>query len=177
MQVEIKEIQKQLGMTVIYVTHDQEEAMNMSDRIAIMNGGRIEQLGVPREVYEQPANEFVAKFLGEANLLSGKTLQQPGITAAYGQNLSQAREPRLFVRPERIALSTNPAAPGGTEVSVEGVVKRVSFLGNIMRHGIDVGGDELLTADIQNNFGGQHFDIGARVHAAWNQHDARILEQ
>src|SRR6185436_3552786 len=71
MQVEIKEIQQRLGMTVVYVTHDQEEAMNMSDRIAIMNRGRIEQVGMPSEVYERPANAFVGRFLGEANILDG----------------------------------------------------------------------------------------------------------
>src|SRR3712207_6266800 len=70
-QVEIKEIQQRLGMTVVYVTHDQEEAMNMSDRIAIMNSGRIEQVGEPSEVYSLPANIFTARFLGEANLIDG----------------------------------------------------------------------------------------------------------
>ena len=71
MQVEIKEIQQRLGMTVLYVTHDQEEAMSMSDRIAIMNHGRIEQVGPPGEMYERPANPFVGRFLGEANLIEG----------------------------------------------------------------------------------------------------------
>jgi ABC-type Fe3+/spermidine/putrescine transport system ATPase subunit len=71
MQVEIKEIQQRIGMTIVYVTHDQEEAMNMSDVIAIMNNGRIEQLGPPREIYERPANVFVSRFLGEANLIAG----------------------------------------------------------------------------------------------------------
>ena len=71
MQVEIKEIQRRLGMTVIYVTHDQEEAMNMSDRIAIMNHGRIERVGRPAEIYENPTSNFIARFLGEANLVPG----------------------------------------------------------------------------------------------------------
>jgi len=77
MQVEIKEIQQRLGMTVIYVTHDQEEAMNMSDRMAIMNGGRIEQMGPPGEIYDRPANAFVGRFLGEANLIEG-TIEHVG---------------------------------------------------------------------------------------------------
>ena len=71
MQVEIKEIQQRLGMTVVYVTHDQEEAMNMSDRIAIMNSGRIEQVGRPADIYENPSSDFIARFLGEANLVEG----------------------------------------------------------------------------------------------------------
>src|SRR5271163_4310221 len=85
MQVEIKEIQQRLGMTVLYVTHDQEEAMSMSDRIAIMNHGRIYQIGPPGEVYEHPANPFVGRFLGEANLIAGT------VTAAGG--LSRLRTP------------------------------------------------------------------------------------
>ena len=75
MQVEIKEIQRQLGMTVVYVTHDQEEAMNMSDRIGVMNRGRIEQIAAPGEMYERPVNTFIGRFLGEANLVEG-TLQE-----------------------------------------------------------------------------------------------------
>src|SRR5689334_8013486 len=81
MQVEIKEIQRRLGMTVVYVTHDQEEAMNMSDRIAIMNRGRIAQIGAPSEVYERPANAFVGRFLGEANILEGGIEAIEGDTA------------------------------------------------------------------------------------------------
>ena len=72
MQVEIKDIQRRLGMTVVYVTHDQEEAMNMSDRIGIMNGGRVEQVGTPLAIYEEPANIFIARFLGQANLIEGE---------------------------------------------------------------------------------------------------------
>ena len=78
MQVEIKEIQQRLGMTVLYVTHDQEEAMSMSDRIAIMNHGRIDQIGPPGEVYERPANPFVGRFLGEANLIEGTVAGEAG---------------------------------------------------------------------------------------------------
>src|SRR5215475_7182226 len=81
MQVEIKEIQRRLGMTVVYVTHDQEEAMNLSDRIAIMNRGRIEQVGTPSEVYQRPDNSFVGRFLGEANLLEGNVERSDGEVA------------------------------------------------------------------------------------------------
>ena len=85
MQVEIKEIQQRLGMTVLYVTHDQEEAMSMSDRIAIINRGRIEQLGPPGEVYERPNNAFVSRFLGEANLIEGTIGQIGGGGACASQ--------------------------------------------------------------------------------------------
>ena len=120
MQVEIKEIQRRLGMTVVYVTHDQEEAMNMSDRIAIMNGGRIEQVGPPLAIYEEPANSFIARFLGEANLIEGelKAISDGiGTFAMAGGQIVQARAkgspsaaPSLFVRPERISLHGATAA-------------------------------------------------------------------
>jgi ABC-type nitrate/sulfonate/bicarbonate transport system ATPase subunit len=95
MQVEIKEIQQRLGMTVLYVTHDQEEAMSMSDRIAIMNHGRIDQVGPPGEVYERPANPFVGRFLGEANLIEGTVMAEGGEIARLrlpsGQELRAPR--------------------------------------------------------------------------------------
>src|SRR6185503_7167552 len=78
MQTEIKEIQRRLGMTVVYVTHDQEEAMNLSDRLAIMNGGRVVQVGEPAIVYERPESAFVGRFLGEANLIEGVVAAGPG---------------------------------------------------------------------------------------------------
>jgi ABC-type dipeptide/oligopeptide/nickel transport system ATPase component len=91
MQVEIKEIQRRLGMTVVYVTHDQEEAMNMSDRIAIMNRGRIEQVGMPSEVYERPSNAFVGRFLGEANILDGTIDGLEGLGHSVGGLALSAR--------------------------------------------------------------------------------------
>jgi putative spermidine/putrescine transport system ATP-binding protein len=90
MQVEIKEIQQRLGMTVVYVTHDQEEAMNMSDTIVIMNQGRIEQMGPPRQVYEAPASVFAGHFLGEANLIAGTIGDGPDIALPSGITLLPA---------------------------------------------------------------------------------------
>jgi ABC-type Fe3+/spermidine/putrescine transport system ATPase subunit len=92
MQVEIKEIQQRLGMTVLYVTHDQEEAMSMSDRIAILNHGRIDQVGPPGEVYERPANPFVGRFLGQANLIECTVIAQGGDIIRL--RLPSGREPR-----------------------------------------------------------------------------------
>src|SRR4051794_5125347 len=116
MQVELKDIQQRLGMTVIYVTHDQEEAMNLSDRIAIMNRGRVAQIGAPAEVYERPVNAFTAQFLGEANLLpgtvqelhSGEALFRAASGALLRARVQEGVQPgapaRLFVRPEKLAL-------------------------------------------------------------------------
>ena len=116
MQVEIKEIQQRLGMTVVYVTHDQEEAMNMSDRIAIMNSGRIEQVGRPADIYENPASDFIARFLGEANLIEGtidkvqegvavlRTAGGLGLRARTADGAAPGARAQLFVRPERVAM-------------------------------------------------------------------------
>lgn len=176
MQVEIKEIQRQLGMTVVYVTHDQEEAMNMSDRIAIMNRGRIEQMGDPRSVYEKPANPFAAKFLGEANLLSGETLNKPAISSRYGEELASAVAPQLFIRPERIAICPeNHASKFEHRVGVYGEVRRVSFLGNVVRHSVQVGTTESVVVDAQNDHADRIFDEGSRVYLHWERNDARIL--
>lgn len=176
MQVEIKEIQKQLGMTVVYVTHDQEEAMNMSDRIAIMNKGCVEQMGAPREVYEHPKCPFSAKFLGEANLLRGDILTQPAIASAYADGLAHARTPQLFLRPERIQLTDANAGEDSAQIRVSGTVKRVSFLGNVVRHGIDVGAHELLTVDVQNSHEDKLFALGTQVYAHWSRNDAKVLD-
>jgi ABC-type Fe3+/spermidine/putrescine transport system ATPase subunit len=103
MQVEIKEIQQRLGMTVLYVTHDQEEAMSMSDRIAILNRGRIDQVGPPGEVYERPANPFVGRFLGEANLIEGMIAairRRHAARFAFRPRVARAeRQPRQWRRP------------------------------------------------------------------------------
>ena len=172
MQVEIKEIQQRLGMTVVYVTHDQEEAMNLSDRIAIMNHGRIEQVGPPIEIYERPVNAFIGRFLGEANLIEGKVeqvadgtavlrtrdgivLRAPAGAAVLGQAAS------VFVRPEKLAFG---AAQGNT---VEGTVRRRSFLGNIIRTVVDAGPATQLTLDLPNLGDGGVHEVGARVSVGW----------
>ena len=115
MQLELKRIQREVGITFIFVTHDQEEALTMSDRLAVMNNGRIEQLGTPIDVYERPANAFVAGFIGVSNLLE--------------------REGRCFtIRPEKVTL-TDPAAPAAPGLHHEpGHVIDVIYLGSVTRY-------------------------------------------
>lgn len=187
MQVEIKEIQSRLGMTVVYVTHDQEEAMNMSDRIGIMNRGRIEQVGPPIEIYERPASVFIGRFLGEANLIEGD-LQEvaDGVgTLAIGGGLSvraqAANAPlpgtrgNLFVRPERISLSRNAvAAPDAQTNRAIGRIRRISFLGNIVRYSVDVNG-AAVTVDVQNS-SSERFALDDPVALSWAADDSLVLE-
>ncbi len=137
MQIEIKHLQESLGATVIYVTHDQEEALTMADRIAVMNRGRLEQVGTPAELYERPANPFVASFVGETNLLDGELVATAGkewtvrlaggavvrgtpAAAAARHGTALGARVRLTVRPERIALA--PATAGGMAATVADVI-------------------------------------------------------
>jgi spermidine/putrescine ABC transporter ATP-binding subunit len=184
MQVEIKEIQRRLGMTVVYVTHDQEEAMNMSDRIAIMNRGRIEQVGMPSEVYERPFNAFVGRFLGEANILDGTidglegdcaTLRVGGLVllARVRDAVTVGSRASLFVRPERVAIRL----PGAGERSgnrVEGRVRRVSFLGNIVRYLVEAAPSTHVMVDVQND-GRPPLAVDTVVALGWAMDDSLIL--
>jgi len=184
MQVEIKEIQRRLGMTVVYVTHDQEEAMNMSDRIAIMNRGRIEQVGMPSEVYERPSNAFVGRFLGEANILDGTidglegdcaTLRVGGLVlrARVRDAVTVGSRASLFVRPEKVTIRL----PGAGERSgnrVEGRVRRVSFLGNIVRYLVEAAPSTHVMVDVQND-GRPPLAVDTAVALGWAMDDSLIL--
>jgi spermidine/putrescine ABC transporter ATP-binding subunit len=187
MQVEIKEIQRRLGMTVVYVTHDQEEAMNMSDRIALMNRGRIDQVGPPTEIYERPANIFSGRFLGEANLIEGRVEHVEADVAHFRgpgalKLRARARVPveanvttSLFVRPERIRIAgTSGDADATLSNSVTGQVRRISFLGNIVRYAVDVAPATLMTVDLQNT-GGRRIDLGETVILTWPIDDSLLL--
>jgi spermidine/putrescine ABC transporter ATP-binding subunit len=187
MQVEIKEIQQRLGMTVLYVTHDQEEAMSMSDRIAIMNHGRIDQVGPPGDVYERPVNPFVGRFLGEANLIEGTVTAAGGDIArlrlSSGQEL---RAPRgnscdagrgmLFIRPERVEIAPGTIASAEPSANVlVGKVRRCSFLGNILRYAVDLDGAPPVAVDLQNAAGVVPLPVGTPVVLRWPVADSLIL--
>jgi putative spermidine/putrescine transport system ATP-binding protein len=134
MQIELKTIQQRVGITFIYVTHDQEEALTMSDRLAVMNDGRIEQVGTPAEVYEQPSTSFVAGFVGVSNVLSGAAARAvAGSDAAF------------TVRPEKIRIA-DPGDPVGPEqCSAPGRVRDVVYAGALTRYVVDIeSGGELV---------------------------------
>jgi spermidine/putrescine transport system ATP-binding protein len=163
MQLELKRIQQEVGITFIYVTHDQEEAMTMSDRLAVMRLGRMEQLGPPEDVYENPATEFVAGFLGASNLLEGDvkesngefstvqlagggTLQVPNarIPAAAGSHL------KVGVRPEKVAITRGTgAAPAGMN-SIEGTVSMATYIGVSHQYKVGTPDGQVLTVYVQN---------------------------
>ena len=136
MQIELKAIQQQVGITFIYVTHDQEEALTMSDRLAVFNQGRIEQIGAPAEVYERPLTRFVAGFVGTSNLLRGEAAER--ILGSSGT---------FTIRPEKIRLAAPDATVGPDETSATGVVRGVVYLGPDTRYVVtlDAGGELVVT--------------------------------
>ncbi len=188
MQLEIKEIQRRLGMTVIYVTHDQEEAMNMSDRIAIMHNGRIEQVGPAAHIYDNPTSRFIARFLGEANLIAGsvedicdgtavlRTADGLQFRARTTAGAKQGAAASLFVRPERVTIvREEPVIDDPMVNRATGRRKHTSFLGNILRHTVDIGGDNHVMVDVQNATVSHALCAGDIVRLSWRVSDSIML--
>jgi ABC-type Fe3+/spermidine/putrescine transport system ATPase subunit len=152
---ELRSLQQRLGMTFVYVTHDQDEALSLSDWIAVMNAGRVEQAGTPWEIYYHPRTAFLADFVGAVNIVPGTVREVRGdeVVVAFGERsvtvrrpaglaLSAGREVRLCVRPEALALRPPSADPDG--VRLPGVVARRAFLGDLMRYWVTVDGREWI---------------------------------
>lgn len=161
MQVELKELQRNLGITFIFVTHDQEEALTLSDRIAVFNDGKIEQVGTPEMIYEQPSSPFVASFVGTSNLFTTKFAQELfGLSGSFS------------VRPEKITLSHNKTADAPGAITVPGVIAEAIYIGASTRLLVDLDAGERLTVLEQNVASEGHSDRrGERVFARWNQSD------
>jgi ABC-type Fe3+/spermidine/putrescine transport system ATPase subunit len=178
MQSEIKAIQRRLGMTVIFVTHDQEEAMNLSDRIAIMEGGQLVQEGPPRDVYERPDSVLAAKFLGESNLIAGTAdgsmLTTPGGRILHASNRTKGQA-MMFVRPEKLTLTHGERGAIDGQNSLVGSVSAASFLGNVLRIEIDAGEGLSLVVDAANGRDAPSVAVGDAVTAAWSVSDSRLL--
>jgi putative spermidine/putrescine transport system ATP-binding protein len=169
MQIELKSIQQRVGLTFIYVTHDQEEALTMSDRLAVMNAGLIEQVGTPAEVYEQPATSFVAGFVGVSNTLSGETAKQITGSAAT-----------ITVRPEKIRILGPGEAPGTRECTVTGHVRAVVYLGAHTRYVVDLDpGGQLVV--LQQNLTRSSMEAlevqGKSVQLAWDRQHNRAIQE
>jgi putative spermidine/putrescine transport system ATP-binding protein len=168
MQVELKAIQREVGITFVFVTHDQEEALTMSDRIAVFNRGRVEQVGTPAEIYERPATGFVASFVGTSNLLDGDAaIRVVGAEGTYS------------VRPEKIRVLDESAAPAEPEhTSAAGTVAEVVYLGDATRLLVDLDAGGRLTA-LQQNLETSAEDVaalrGSRVRLRWHdRHSVRV---
>jgi putative spermidine/putrescine transport system ATP-binding protein len=168
MQLELKTLQREVGITFIYVTHDQEEALTMSDRLAVFNHGRVEQVGTPSEVYENPRNAFVAGFVGTSNVMSGPLAEQiMGSPAPF------------TVRPEKISIEETAAAVQSDRATVEGTITEAVYLGMYTRYRVDVLGAMIEVA--AQNTASDHSDaqrqVGRAVRLTWMKSSCRPLEE
>lgn len=183
MQVELKRIQTEVGLTFVHVTHDQEEAMTMADTVAVMNAGRIEQMGSPAELYELPRTAFVANFLGQSNLLRGTVVEGPssGSGSVLAVDVGTGRrvlvpteravrtegEVLVGVRPEKLHLVTRDEdVPWDVNVVGPGRVTDVSFSGVSTQYQVEVPGLGTLGVFVQNISGGADVRLGDEVHLA-----------
>jgi spermidine/putrescine transport system ATP-binding protein len=188
LQVELKRVQVEVGITFVYVTHDQEEALTMSDRIAVMRGGKVEQLGSPEELYERPRTRFVADFIGTSNLLSGvvesidtgcaivRLSSGETCRTAAGTAVSAGRQVELSVRPEAIVLLDRTSAeapiPGG---SISCTVEQVAYLGGNVQYIVRSAGG--LTIIALASKAGQRLPVGSSLDVTWSPGDALVLAE
>ncbi|MFO1349487.1 MAG: ABC transporter ATP-binding protein [Gammaproteobacteria bacterium] len=167
MQIELKALQRSLGITFVFVTHDQGEALSMSDRLAVFNHGRIEQLGAPEVVYENPATPFVAGFVGISNVLDAQAARR-----LLGDG-AQA----IAIRPEKILLASPDHAPDGSRQGMLGTVKDAYYHGASTRYQVALDGGGELTVVRPNTGDGARTRIGERVRLSWRREDVHILTE
>jgi spermidine/putrescine transport system ATP-binding protein len=189
MQFELKRIQREVGITFVYVTHDQEEALTMSDRIAVMSDGRVEQIGTPAEIYDNPASVFVAGFIGQANLWPATVTEHATgttrVTALGGaclggscgdSTLAVGSMATLMVRPERISISlTQPTSETGVDQSVNATVSDLAFQGPIVRLALEAADGSPIIANVDPDADLPLLRPGDSVWASWAQSAACVL--
>lgn len=184
MQGEIKRLHKDLGTTVVYVTHDQEEALNMSDRICLMNRGAITQLGTPDELYFRPRSRFVAEFIGESNLIVGKASAGGRLSIAgnktiaiTGGSQSEGAELLIMIRPERVCIfRIDDPAPAGANV-LSGEVANTSFIGGITRITVRSETGLCVTAKMMSERSKSRLEPGTQVQLCWSPSDMVVVEE
>jgi spermidine/putrescine transport system ATP-binding protein len=179
MQLELKRIQREIGVTFVLVTHDQEEALTLSDRIAVMNRGRIEQVGTPAEIYERPTTRFVTEFVGASNFFRGTVVGREGedlvVRLAEG---AAVRVPgpgegdvEFFVRPEKMWLSI---APSGGDNGLAGVLRSVIYQGPATRFEVEVG-ERTITVSVMNLRPPEGMAVGSEVWIHWQPGSGRLM--
>ena len=171
MEIELKRIQRDVGITTIFVTHDQEEALTMSDRIAVMHDGKLLQVGTPEEIYERPSSRFVADFIGQTTLLEGTVEDAATVCLANGARVAASSDHgvgakvALSLRPERAqlgALGSAPSCPSG-----DGVVVRMTYLGNARVYTVKLDWMEVEVRE-ENRPGAELYAPGAEVTVSWD---------
>ena len=188
LQLELRAVQREVGITFVYVTHDQEEALTMSDQIAVLAEGRVEQVGPPQVIYSAPATTFVAGFMGAANIFDAEVLEAGGgsaVCAALDTRLGAAVDATvtgaaaIVIRPERITLQ-EPGDPIGHDRNViGGVVSQVVYLGSTTQVHVDVGAPTALIVEVANHAGpgSVTHEPGARVSCVCTQDAVRVLHR
>ncbi len=188
MRLELIKLQKEVGITFVYVTHDQSEALALSHRIAVMNEGRICQIGAPSEVYEFPASRFVADFIGTCNLLDASVIARRGeratldvaglgeVDAWAGPACRRGDRGVLAVRPEKVGLE-GEAAPRAPDKGFAGVIRELLYLGDVTVYKVETASGVLIEALLPNSaaHGVRPFAIGDRVRFAWSCDAARFI--
>ena len=168
LQIELKALQQEVGITFLYVTHDQEEALTMSDRLAVMNGGKVEQVGNPRDVYEDPETLFVADFLGVSNLMAARIVSTSTSACKVavdgyeletrGTDLDVTGEAKIVIRPERVGLEEHGSESGPNRIP--GMVERVVYVGSAIQVIVRAATGESLQALVQNTGAGIAYEQG-----------------
>ncbi|MGB4826361.1 MAG: ABC transporter ATP-binding protein [Paracoccaceae bacterium] len=186
MQFEIKHLHESLGITVVYVTHDQSEALTMSDRIAVFNDGRIQQLAPPSDLYERPDNSFVAQFIGENNKLPGTIEELSGdkalVKLATGELIDatpvnvreKGQKTMVSIRPERVEFKPEMMPPGAHTISAD--VLEVIYMGDILRARLRVAGSDDFVMKMRNTLGQTKLSPGQKIKVGWHPQDARALD-
>jgi putative spermidine/putrescine transport system ATP-binding protein len=186
MQFEIKHLHQNLGITVVYVTHDQGEALTMSDRIAVFNDGKIQQLASPADLYERPENSFVAQFIGENNKLPGVIEDLSGdralVRLATGEvidatpvNVRQKGDRTLVsIRPERVEFKPEMMPAGAHTLDAE--VVEMIYMGDILRAVLRVAGSDEFVMKMRNTLGQTRLAPGQKIKVGWHPQDARALD-
>lgn len=191
MQLELKAIQERVGITFIYVTHDQEEAITMSDRIAVMSEGKVLQIGTPEDIYEHPRNLFVADFIGESNFIPGtvkKFGEKFGLEISDGRTLAAGWvEPDveigeaavISVRPEKLHIYPEEGSPEMEAMSkTTGVIEQSVYIGTDTRYAVRLTEKNIVQVRQQNMVrGGTHLKAGVKVNLFWDSENARILKR
>ncbi len=185
MQYEIKHIHANIGITVVYVTHDQGEALTMSNRIAVFNDGKIQQISTPDILYEKPENAFVAQFIGENNQLKGKVKSINGnmcvIRTDKGEEIKSLKinvgavgeGSTVSLRPERVEINSSDT---NFENSFNGTVKELIYLGDHIRTRVEVCGNDQFIVKVPNSYKGANLKEGTPVKLSWKANDSRALD-
>jgi putative spermidine/putrescine transport system ATP-binding protein len=185
MQYEIKHIHGNIGITVVYVTHDQSEALTMSNRIAVFNDGKIQQISTPDVLYEKPENAFVAQFIGENNQLKGKVKSINGnmctVTTDKGDEIKSLKvninavgdASTVSLRPERVEINSTDS---NLENSFNAKVKELIYLGDHIRTRVEVCGNDQFIVKVPNSYKGADLKEGVSVKLSWRASDSRALD-